>query len=107
MSLSQNHTRDEHFQNYEYICNNGRSFLGASATSHFGWTYDGGKTVFDCRGEIRQGRYPYRLPIPQELTLDFCTEALNNSPWNPMFDRHFWLPQIEKFFDLDLCFIDR
>jgi hypothetical protein len=85
-----------HDKNYAFIAGEKKR---AAAGSHFGWTYDGGETCFDCYGvEIQDTS----LVVPKHLTEKFCLSALNYGGWNWSFDRTYWVPKIAKKLGVDL-----
>lgn len=74
----------------------------AESDSHFGWTFNGGKTVYDSKGRVNLNRYLDSLLIPKEKTKEFCLSALNESTWNPEFEREYHVPKIGEDLELDL-----
>ena len=94
----------EHEKNHNENYINGKE-KNADSTNHFGWTFDGGKTIHDAKGMVRKSYYKYPLIVPKHLTEKFCISALNYGCWNDYFNRRVEIPKIAKFFELDLSMI--
>lgn len=94
---------DYHAQNKAFLAGDTRE---AWSGWHFGWTFDGGKTVYDCNGALNMKRYPYVLLVPKHMTDEFCIASLNCGDWNWAFDRPFWKPFIELKLGIDLSKVD-
>lgn len=92
----------DHLNNQNFI--EGTELSAVSAT-HFGISINNGKTAYDSRGRI--GKYEdysdkYKLIIPHELTTEFVISALNDSAWNPTFNKKKYIPIIQKKLDVRL-----
>lgn len=85
--------------NWEFI--NGNSENAESAW-HFGWTFNGGRTIYDCDGRIADHSYLLKLVIPKELTEKFCQSALKSGNWNHWFVRKVEVPKIEEKLGINL-----
>lgn len=103
VQLARGECKWEYEENLKFI--NGKS-NSCYSSNHFGWTYDGGISVYDCYGKVRLSRYKYILLIPQHLTSKFCIDALNYGCWNDTFERENHLTNIEQYFGLDLSEIN-
>lgn len=86
-------------QNKEFILNGNGT---AASDAHFGWTYDGGWNVRDCKNEVDPESYIEWWLIPKEKTDEFCISALNFGRWNPLFNRERAQKRISEALDIDL-----
>lgn len=91
------------------LCNiqNNRNFIqeregDASSGFHFGISCDGGKTIFDSKGEINYNKYLYRYNIPNDCIEVFCQNALMYGDWNWLFCRSTGVSYINSILDVNL-----
>lgn len=95
---------DEGFGNKHWISANHAFINGkrknATASHHFGWTFDNGKKVLDA--SLENQHYDYQLLVPHEATEKFCLSALNYGSWNWAFERKFWIPEISAKLGINL-----
>lgn len=73
------------------------------SASHFGLSFNGGRTVYDSNGRIDvYNRYDHKLSIPVEKIEDFCEKALIHGRWNTMFDREYGVVRMNTILGINL-----
>lgn len=61
-----------------------------------------GSTIIDVKGPVDMIWYNKILIIPKDKEEQYLVTALNNYGWNPMFNREFSIPFIEKHLQISL-----
>lgn len=74
----------------------------AESSTHFGISFNGGKTVYDTKGLIREYKYCNTMIIDFHKTQEFCESALKHGNWNALFNRKQNVPMINKKLGLNL-----
>lgn len=74
----------------------------ATSSTHFGLSFNGGKTVYDTGGIVRRYRDCDTMVIDFDKTQSFCESSLKYGGWNSAFIRKTGVAQINKKLDLNL-----
>ena len=93
VSLNPDHNIRSHNQNTAFV---NKECKEPMVSYHFGFTLDGGKTIWDCTGNIAKTKYELILLIPHKMSEIFCKKILNENYWNPCFSREENVPVIES-----------
>lgn len=95
------------YYDYDYHRDENMKFLEnktkqATSSTHFGLSFNGGKTVYDSRGLIKGYKYCDTMIIDFDKTQSFCESSLKYGDWNPAFKRKSSVAQINKKLGLNL-----
>lgn len=94
VALNGTEYQDNHITNLHFLSDLTKK---ATSSNHFGWTFDGGRTVYDTDSQLDLNKYKHQLIIPQHKIEQFCKSALFDcSKWAYWFDRKTQLPIIEE-----------
>lgn len=94
------HDHDYHRdENMKFLKNKTKK---AVSSTHFGLSFNGGKTVYDSEGLIKEYKHCGTMIIDFNKTQSFCESSLKYGGWNPAFKRKSGVTQINKKLGLNL-----